>query len=93
MYMKTFLVALSQCLKKDYPDIEFNFYLSRRSKFVHMGLDLPLISIKNYHKLVDFIQDYWEENNEDDTFSFCTPKHVVSTKHKFDYILFEKSFI
>ena len=56
--MKTFLVALNQCLKKDYPDIEFNFYLSRRSKFVHMGLDLPLISINNYHKLVDFIQDY-----------------------------------
>ena len=58
MYMKIFPVTLNQCLKKDYPDIEFNFYLSCRSKFVHMGLDLRLISINNYHKLVDFIQDY-----------------------------------
>ena len=47
MYMKAFLVALKQCVKKDYPDIEFEFYLSRRSKFAHMGLDLPLISVKD----------------------------------------------
>ena len=91
--MKAFLVALNQCLEKDYPDIEFHFYLSRRSEFVHMGLDLPLISINNYHKLVDFIQDYWEENNEDDVFPFFTPRLIASVKYKFDYIIFEKSVI
>ena len=91
--MKIFLVVLNQRLKEDYPDIEFHFYLSRRSKFVHMGLDLPLMSITNYHKLVDFIQNYWEENNEDDTFSFCTPRQVASKTYKFDYILFEKKII
>ena len=55
--MKAFLVALEEVVKKDYPDIEFQFYLSRRSKFAHMGLNIPLISIDNHLKLVNFIQD------------------------------------
>ena len=91
--MKAFLVALKQRVKKDYPDIEFDFYLSHRSKFVHMGLDLPLISINDYHKLIKFIKDYWEENKEDDMFSFCTPRLIAATKYKFDYIIFEKSIV
>ena len=90
MYMKAFLVAFKQCVKKDYPDIEFEFCLSRRSKFAHMGLDLPLISIKDHQKLIKFIQEYWRENKEDDMFSYCTPRLIPATKYKFDYILFEK---
>ena len=70
MYMKAFLVALKQCVKKDYPEIEFEFYLSRRSKFAHMGFDLPLVSVKDHQKLIKFIQEYWEQNKEDNMFSF-----------------------
>ena len=91
MYMKAFLVALEQVVKKDYPDIEFQFYLSRRSKFAHMGLDVPLISTENHVKLVKFIQDYWEQNESDDMFSFCTPRLISATKFKFDYIIFQKN--
>ena len=83
MYMKAFLVALEEVVKKDYPDIEFHFYLSRRSKFAHMGLNIPLISIDNHLKLVKFIQDYWEQNKDDDV--------LAATKFKFDYIIFQKN--
>ena len=83
MYMKAFLVALEEVVKKDYPDIEFHFYLSRRSKFAQMGLNIPLISIDNHLKLVKFIQDYWEQNKDDDV--------LAATKFKFDYIIFQKN--
>ena len=86
--MKAFLAALEQAVKKDYPDIEKT---SRRSKFAHMGLDVPLISIDNHLKLIKFIQDYWEQNKEDDMFSFCTPRLISATKFKFDYIIFQKN--
>ena len=91
MYMKAFLVALEQVVKKDYPNIEFQFYLSWRSKFGHMGLDVPLISIENHVKLVKFIQDYWEQNKSDNMFSFCTLRLISATKYKFDYIIFQKN--
>ena len=93
MYMKAFLVALEEVVKKDYPDIEFQFYLSRRSKFAHMGLNIPLISIDNHLKLVKFIQDYCEQNKDDDMFSFCTPRLIAVTKFKFDYIIFQKNIL
>ena len=91
MYMKAFLVVLEEVVKKDYPDIVFQFYLSRRSKFAQMGLDVPLISIDNHLKLIKFIQDYWKQNKEDYMFSFCTPRMISATKFKFDYIIFQKN--
>ena len=91
MYMKAFLVALSEVVKKDYPNIDFEFYLSRRSKFAHMGVTVPLISIPNHLKIIKFIQDYWEQNKEDDMFSFCPPRLIAATKYKFDYIIFQEN--
>ena len=90
MYMKAFLVALKQRVKKDYPNTDFEFYLSRRSKFAHMGLDVPLISIGKHQELIQFIKEYWEENKEDDMFSFCTRRLISATKYKFDYKLYLK---
>ena len=39
--MKAFLVILKSHFSKKYPDVVVDFYLSKRSKFVHMGLDVP----------------------------------------------------
>ena len=89
--MKVFLVALQEAVKKDYPNIDFDFYLSRRSRFAHMGLNLPLISIPGHLKIIKFIQDFWQENKEDDMFSFCSPRLIAATKFKYDYITFEKT--
>ena len=89
--MKDFLVALKEAVKKDYPNIDFDFYLSRRSRFVPMGLNLPLISIPDHSKIIKFTQDFWQENKEDDMFSFCSPRLIAATKFKYDYIIFEKT--
>ena len=85
--MKVFLVALKEAVKKDYPNIDFDFYLLRRSRFAHMGLNLPLISIPDHDKIIQFIKDFWKENKEDDMFSFL----IAATKFKFDFIIFEKT--
>ena len=57
--MKTFLVCLSNVLKKDYPDIKLEFYVSRRSKVVHMGSDVPLNNIRSYEKILREIEGLW----------------------------------
>ena len=90
MFMKAFLVALREIVKKDYPDINFEFYLSRRSKFVHMGLDMPLISIVNQREILKVVENYWNDNKEDDLFKICVPRLIAATKFKYDYTIFEK---
>ena len=57
--MKTFLIMLSNVLKKDYPNVEVEFCLSRPSKFAHMGLDVPLTKIQNYEQFIKDIEKYW----------------------------------
>ena len=71
MYMKTFLICLSNVLKKDHPDIKLEFYVSRRSKFVHMGLDVPLNNIRNYEKILREIEGLWNIKKTDDKFYYC----------------------
>ena len=92
MFMKTFLIMLSNVLKKDYPNVEVEFYLSRRSKFAHMGLDVPLTKIENYEQLISDIEKYWENKKQDEKFVFCEPYLIHSAKWKFDYVIFKKKF-
>ena len=90
MYMRTFFIALDKALKKDHADLEFEFYLSRRLKFVHMGLDVPLISIEKHQEINKFIEKYWNDKKTDDKFDFTSPRLISATKFKFDYIIFHK---
>ena len=50
MHRKTFLIILDNVLKNDHPDADLGFYVSKRSKFVHMGSDVPLSKVKNIRK-------------------------------------------
>ena len=85
MFMKTFLIILKNCLKKDYPDVEAELYLSRRSKFVHMGLDVPINK-----EFVRDTENLWLQKKQDDKFKYVNPYLINSTKWKYDYIIFEK---
>ena len=60
MSMKRIVQLLKSYFVKKFPELNdgVGFYLSRRSKFVHMGLDLPLYSIKNYPDLIEEIYKF-----------------------------------
>ena len=93
MYMRTFLFMLKNVLKKDYPDIEIEFYLSRRSEFVHMGLDVQLNKITDSEKFIKKNEEFWLNKKQDDKFHFANPYLIASTKWNFDYIIFKKSYL
>ena len=86
------MIVLKNVLKKDHPDIELGFYVSRRSKFVHMGSDVPLTRITNIKEILTKIEGLWNAKNTDDQFSYCEPYLIASTKWKYDYIIFKKNY-
>ena len=51
MNIKSFLLVLKSTLNEKYANLKVNFYVSRRNRYVHMGLDQPLHSISYYEKL------------------------------------------
>ena len=80
-------------MKKRYPEIGFSFYLSKRKKNVHMGLEMPLMNYTNCLRIVSDIEDIWREKKSNDTYKFVNPKLIHTTKWKFDYIIFPKKTI
>ena len=80
--MKKRVQLLKDHLLKKFPDVgNIGFYLSRRSKFVHMVLDLPLHSIKNYLNLIEEINKFLAL---DLGFELLYPQLVLPVKWKFD---------
>ena len=87
--MKKRVQLLKSFLSKNFPEVDVGFYLSRRSKFVHMGLDTPLYSIKNYPDFIDEINKFLAKDLRS-SFELIYPQLVLTVKWKFDYIVGRK---
>ena len=62
------------------------FYQSRRSCYFHMGLDMPLYSIKNYPDFIEEVNKFLPKNL-DPCFKLVYPQLVLTVKLKFDYTI------
>ena len=79
---------LKNSLKKDHPEIDVEIYVSRRSKFVLMEIDMAINKIQNHEQFIAHIENFWNEKKTDDKFKFVNPYLINCTKWKFDYIIF-----
>ena len=58
MMIKKRFQPLKSQLSKIFIEDDVGFYLSRRSNFLHMSLDVRLFSIKNYPEFIDEINKF-----------------------------------
>ena len=72
-----------------FPNLNIRFYVSRRSKYVHMGLDCALFTLKDYSGIIAEIKDLMFDEL-DKCFSFCFLQLVNTVKWKYDYIIVKK---
>ena len=88
--LRKLVLLLKSHLSAKSPDVNVGFYLSRRSNFVHMGLDVPLYSIKIY---LDFIEEINKFLAKDlgSRFELVYPQLVLTIKWKYDYIILRKT--
>ena len=74
-------------LKEKFPDITVEFYLSKRKRYLHMGLEQSLSSIKDYKEFTKEIYKFLNVNL-DKNFKILEPPLLVPTvRWKHDYIL------
>ena len=88
MNMKTFLYALKNFLAHKYPHIEFEFFLSRRTKNLHMTLNYSLLELCDRKQIIFDIEELWLRTRQDMNFKFVLPQLIHTFKWKFDYIIF-----
>ena len=72
MNTKSFLLALKATLNEKYPNLKVDFYVSRRNRYVHIGLDQPLYSISYHEKLINDTESIWTARKRNDSFVFLS---------------------
>ena len=87
--MKRCVQLLKNNLLKRFPEVNVGFYLSCRSNFEHMGLDVPLYSIDNYPDFIDEINSFISKDLGS-RFELVYPQFVLTVKWKFGYIICRK---
>ena len=70
MKIKLFLIQLNKVMGKTFPTLTVDFFVLRRNRYVHMGLNRPLHSIENFAEVLRFIENLWNEKKTRTIFLF-----------------------
>ena len=62
-----------------FPNWNIHFYVSKRSKYVHMGLDCALCTLKDHENIICEVRDFMYDEL-DEPFTFCFPQLVPTVK-------------
>ena len=57
-------------MEKTFPTFTDFFFVSRRNRYVHMGLNRPLHSMENFMGVLQFIENLWNEKKIGTIFLF-----------------------
>ena len=57
-------------MEKTFPTLTDFFFVSRRNRYVHMGLNIPLHSMENFMGVLQFIENLWNEKKIGTIFLF-----------------------
>ena len=90
MSVKQFLFTLENKINLKYPDLQPQFYISQRSRNIHMGLNRSLLSVRNTQDIVSEIYEHYNSNSWNFNIRFVYPTLINTTKWKFDYITLKK---
>ena len=92
MNSRIFASKLERLLNGKYPHISFKFFILRRKRCFHMGLEKALLSYPEHGEILNDIERFYNGNRNSD-FELVNPPILVRTvTWKFDYILFRKSY-
>ena len=87
MSLKKNILKLEMLMKQKFPHYDGNFYVNRRSTYIHLGLDKSLFSFDDYKEFLNSIDKFLSEHLKAELKRVNPPKLVKSTKWKHDYII------
>ena len=76
-------------MKEKFPEIKIGFYVSKRTNYIHMGIDSPLFSHLRHSQIIDQLQSFTSDEL-DERFKLMFPQLLFTIKWKYDYIIFRK---
>ena len=92
MHIRAYIGPLEKVLQQRFNNLNMSLFVSRSSKYVHLGLEVPLLSARVSSELIAIIRNF-EKDDRDSKYCFVFPKLIHTTKWKHDYIIFQRKDI
>ena len=90
MHIRRYIRHLEKFLQQRFnKKLNISLFVSRRSKYVNLSLDIPLLSVRVSSELIAIIKDFKKENR-DPKYLFVFPRLIQATKWKYDYVILQK---
>ena len=85
---KTAIKKLESYMDKKYPNYGVKFYIKRKNKLIHAGMDSAIFEKENYRLFLWDCERFMKEHLPNAKFEFFRiPNLINCTKWKFDYII------
>ena len=79
---------LESYMDKKHPEFRGKFYVNRRNKFIHVGMDRAIFEHPKFRLYLWDCEAFVKDNFKNVTFEFFRmPTLINCTKWKFDYII------
>ena len=91
MSIKKVVTQLEKHMGLTFPEYGSKFYSNRRNYYIHLGIDKSLFSFENYKKSLEEVNSFLSEHLHNQFIFVFSPKLVISTKWKHDYIIYRKA--
>ena len=86
MYKKA-IKKLQGIISKKYPDFNAKFYINRKNRLIHIGMDKCLYDYSNYRLFLWDCEWFFEKALNKKLFKwYRTPNLICCTKWKYDYV-------
>ena len=86
MYKKS-IKKLQEEISKKYPNFKAKFYINRKNRLIHIGMDQSLYDFSNYRLFLWDCQWYFEKIMNQQLFHWYRIPNLIScTKWKYDYV-------
>ena len=73
MIVKHFLFTLEHKINTKYPHLQPEFYVAKRSKSIHMGLNHCLLSLTNNQEIISGIYEHFQSKESKSDHRFVYP--------------------
>ena len=83
-----FTKLLKEHINPKFPELEAEFYVSKRKQYIHMGIDRPLFAFANNDQIMDELKNFKVDNFDLSKYKTVFPTLIHTIRWKYDYIIY-----
>ena len=85
-----FTKLLKKRINSKFPELQAEFYVSKRKQYIHMGIGRPLFTFANNNQIMDELKNFKMDNFNLSKYKTVFLTLIHTTRWKYDYIIYRR---